>query len=62
MKVNDYDIKIDTPQFLDKESVQRLADKLLDELNPEEIFTTIKNDKHYGNYQGDTEKLYEVTE
>ena len=30
MKVNDYDIKIDTSQFFDKESVQRWADKAID--------------------------------
>lgn len=30
MKVNDYDIKIDTSQIFDKESVQRWADKAID--------------------------------
>ena len=30
MKVNDYDIKIDTSQFFDKESVQRWAEKAID--------------------------------
>ena len=30
MKANDYDIKIDTSQFFDKESVQRWADKAID--------------------------------